>query len=188
MWTNMIWSHLLKKSLMENFIFYCSVGISPTTCNLIQLLSSYKKFLEWTKMDPILVHTTSQFLKMLLKMLKCFLRHYKVADVPQSEFTCLKSTIATQEKVCEICSKLTLKALERHHWRRSGLFIVNHSSFIADIKQVNASCNKHCQKSLPNVFLRYVNCNQNELNFNGISYSIKSLVLLNLRANGLKLS
>ena len=26
---------------------------------------------------------------------------------------------------CEICSKLTLKTVERRHWRRSGVFIVN---------------------------------------------------------------
>ena len=26
---------------------------------------------------------------------------------------------------CEICSKLTMKTPERHHWRRSGVFIVN---------------------------------------------------------------
>ena len=26
---------------------------------------------------------------------------------------------------CEICSKLTIKTSERHHWRRSGVFIVN---------------------------------------------------------------
>ena len=26
---------------------------------------------------------------------------------------------------CEICSKLTIKTPERHHWRRSGVFIVN---------------------------------------------------------------
>ena len=26
---------------------------------------------------------------------------------------------------CEICSKLTIKTLERRHWRRSGVFIVN---------------------------------------------------------------
>ena len=25
----------------------------------------------------------------------------------------------------EICSKLTMKTLERRHWRRSGVFIVN---------------------------------------------------------------
>ena len=25
----------------------------------------------------------------------------------------------------EICSKLTIKITERHHWRRSGIFIVN---------------------------------------------------------------
>ena len=26
---------------------------------------------------------------------------------------------------CEKCSKLTIKTLERRHWRRSGVFIVN---------------------------------------------------------------
>ena len=26
---------------------------------------------------------------------------------------------------CEICSKLTIKTPERHHWRRSVVFIVN---------------------------------------------------------------
>ena len=26
---------------------------------------------------------------------------------------------------CEICSKLTMKILERRHWDRSGIFIVN---------------------------------------------------------------
>ena len=48
---------------------------------------------------------------------------------------------------CEICSKLTIKILERHHWRRSGIFIVNfeHIShlisvlvFVVNIEQVNA--------------------------------------------------
>ena len=28
-------------------------------------------------------------------------------------------------KRCEICSKLIIKTPERHHWRRSGVFIVN---------------------------------------------------------------
>ena len=28
-------------------------------------------------------------------------------------------------KMCEICSKLTIKTSERRHWRRSGVFIVN---------------------------------------------------------------
>ena len=26
---------------------------------------------------------------------------------------------------CEMCLKLTIKTLERRHWRRSGVFIVN---------------------------------------------------------------
>ena len=28
-------------------------------------------------------------------------------------------------KICETCSKLTIKTPERRHWRRSGVFIVN---------------------------------------------------------------
>ena len=34
---------------------------------------------------------------------------------------------------CEICSKLTIKTPERHHWRCSGVFIVNseHISHLA---------------------------------------------------------
>ena len=32
---------------------------------------------------------------------------------------------------CEICSKLTIKTPERHHWRRSGVFIVNFEHAIA---------------------------------------------------------
>ena len=27
--------------------------------------------------------------------------------------------------MCEICLKITIKTIERHHWRCSGLFIVN---------------------------------------------------------------
>ena len=34
---------------------------------------------------------------------------------------------------CEICSKLTIKTPERHHWHRSGVFIVyfDHISHLA---------------------------------------------------------
>ena len=46
---------------------------------------------------------------------------------------------------CEICSKLTIKTLERCHWGRSVVFIVNFeiyflpcsSVFIVNFKQVN---------------------------------------------------
>ena len=51
---------------------------------------------------------------------------------------------------CEIWSKLTIKTPERHHWRRSGIFIVNfeHIShlflvfLIVNFKQVNAGWDK----------------------------------------------
>ena len=40
-------------------------------------------------------------------------------------FTCSKSTIETQKKRCEICSKLTRKTPERCQRRLSGVFIVS---------------------------------------------------------------
>ena len=31
----------------------------------------------------------------------------------------------TRTRRCEVCSKLTIKTLERRHWHRSGVFMVN---------------------------------------------------------------
>ena len=44
--------------------------------------------------------------------------------------------------MCEICSSLTIKIPERHHWRHSGVFIVNfeqisHNVSIVDFELVN---------------------------------------------------
>ena len=38
----------------------------------------------------------------------------------------------TRSKMCEICSKLTIKTPEQRHWRRSGVSIVNfeHISYL----------------------------------------------------------
>ena len=36
-----------------------------------------------------------------------------------------KVTNTNTKKRCEICSKLTIKTLERSQWRRSGVFIIN---------------------------------------------------------------
>ena len=47
--------------------------------------------------------------------------------------------------MCEICSKLTIKTSKQHHWRRSGVFIVNFEQIslysgvsIANFEQENA--------------------------------------------------
>ena len=37
----------------------------------------------------------------------------------------LKVVIRSTRTRCEICSKLIIKRPERHHWRRSGVFIIN---------------------------------------------------------------
>ena len=68
--------------------------------------------------------------------------------ITQIMFTCSKSTIETLERGVKICSKLTIKAPERLHWRLPDVYIVNfeHISYpffsvsIVDFEQVNASC------------------------------------------------
>ena len=44
----------------------------------------------------------------------------------------LKVNNRNTRKMCEICSKLTVKTPERGHWRPSGVFIVNFEHVIAD--------------------------------------------------------
>ena len=50
--------------------------------------------------------------------------HTRKGDT-QSAFTYSKLATETLEQGGEICSKLTIKTLERHHWIRSSIFIVN---------------------------------------------------------------
>ena len=55
--------------------------------------------------------------------------HFRSSDcweLTQLTFTCLKSTIETLEKMCDICSKLTTKTPELRQWRRSDVFFVNY--------------------------------------------------------------
>ena len=91
-----IWSHLLEKYLMENFIF-CAVCW----------------FGSW-----IGVH-------LLVKLLwqESFWNYSW--DNSQSAITCSKSTIETLQQWCEICWKLTIKTPKRRQWCRFGVLIVN---------------------------------------------------------------
>ena len=43
----------------------------------------------------------------------------------QASFCLLKVNNRNTRTRCEICSKLAIKTPERHHWRRSGVFIGN---------------------------------------------------------------
>ena len=38
---------------------------------------------------------------------------------------------------CEICSKLAIRIPERHHWRRSGIFIVNFWTYLTPCSSVS---------------------------------------------------
>ena len=45
-------------------------------------------------------------------------------DIPAGNYM-FKVNNRNSRKRYEICSKLTIKTLDRHQWRRSGVFIVN---------------------------------------------------------------
>ena len=60
----------------------------------------------------------------------------------------IKADNRNTRKMCEICSKLTIKTPERRQWHRSGVFIVNFEhishlfpsvSIVVDFQQVNVS-------------------------------------------------
>ena len=49
----------------------------------------------------------------------------RLKTVYSSRHLLVQSQNRNTGKMCEICSKLTIKTPERRHWRRSGVFIVN---------------------------------------------------------------
>ena len=55
----------------------------------------------------------------------------RLKTVYSSRHLLVQSQNRNTGKMCEICSKLTIKTPERRHWRRSGVCIVN-------FEQVNA--------------------------------------------------
>ena len=98
--SKLIWSHLLKKSSTENFIF-CAVWMTELalTCNLK---------LQW--FQPIKLNNSGVTSGSLNYPAYIYL---------------LKFNNRNTRETCEICSKLTIKSPERCHWRRFGVFIVN---------------------------------------------------------------
>ena len=67
-----------------------------------------------------------------------FLTHLR----PTFQFYLSKVSNGNERTVCEICSKLTMKPLERREWRLSGVFTVSFEqiSHIVGFEQVIASC------------------------------------------------
>ena len=49
----------------------------------------------------------------------------RLKTVYSSRHLLVQSQNRNTGKMCEICSKLTIKTPERRHWRRSCVFIVN---------------------------------------------------------------
>ena len=57
---------------------------------------------------------------------KCFIANYNHhANAIPANIYLFKINNRNIRKRCEICSKLTIKPPERHHWRHSGVFLVN---------------------------------------------------------------
>ena len=57
---------------------------------------------------------------------KCFKANYNHhANAIPANIYLFKINDRNIRKWWEVCSKLTIKPLERHHWRRSGVFLVN---------------------------------------------------------------
>ena len=48
-----------------------------------------------------------------------------IKSVARPAIACSKLNDKNTRTSCEICSNLTIKTLERRHWCRSGVFIVN---------------------------------------------------------------
>ena len=98
-----IWSYLLQKSLMENFIFCAVIDFSfPKAVNLSHAF-----------LHGFLI--ISNFVKFYLQK--------KPNQIPAGNYMFKVNNINTRTR-CEICSKLTITTPGRH-WRRSGVFIVN---------------------------------------------------------------
>ena len=55
----------------------------------------------------------------------CHLSNEKSTSLCLASYNHLKVNNRNTEKMCEICSELTIKTSEWRHWRRSGVFIVN---------------------------------------------------------------
>ena len=65
-----------------------------------------------------------------LNAFKIFRKYFKAnynhhANATPANIYLFKINNRNIRKRCEICSKLTIKPPERHHWRHSGVFLVN---------------------------------------------------------------
>ena len=93
--------------------------------SLFRLLNSYERpmenlpfqnFLKWPEMTWICELNAFEIFR------KCFNHH---ANAIPANIYLFKINDRNIRKRWGICSKLTIKPLERHHWRRFGVFLVN---------------------------------------------------------------
>ena len=111
------WSHLLKKSLIENFIF-CAVKVRECANSMNKWIDTTPEIYNFqyiSSMAPPKPETQHKDgdLSWVTKS------HY-----PANIYLFKVNNRNTRKRCC-ICSKLTIKTPERRHWRRTGVFIVN---------------------------------------------------------------
>ena len=75
--------------------------------------------------NPLLIVSVQGYLMLInrVKLMLLILKQY-LLSIPAGIYL-LKVNNKNIRTMCEICSKLTIKIPERHHWGRSGIFIVN---------------------------------------------------------------
>ena len=112
-------------------IFFCSLfchlsSIKYNSMQLITLIGSFSFALQVTVLNAPLFSLQPK--KMITEIISEWM-HMK-NEYPAGIYL-FKVNNRNTRTMCEICLKLTIKTTERHHWRRSVVFIV-------DSEQVNA--------------------------------------------------
>ena len=88
---NVIWSHLLEKSLMENFISFCAMSVLLKVYNFLDTLDTNASFQNWVK--------SVQIRRFFWSMLYCIRTEYE--DLwSKSPYSVRIQVNTDQEKLC----------------------------------------------------------------------------------------
>ena len=96
------------------------------TKNRYQKYDLSRKILEWKSRWSLkisLIFKIASLTKELASNSKAY--WYILIGITQLEFVLFKVKNRNNRTTCKICSKLITKTPEQHHWRHSGVFIVN---------------------------------------------------------------
>ena len=102
--------------------------------------NKFEIYIRTTTLKTSNITFSTLLLSFYLKLWELFLHYYTIS------IYLLKVNNANPRTMCKTCSKLTIKAPERRHWRRSGVFIVNFEQvlhtvlvfLVFDFEKINA--------------------------------------------------